>query len=126
MARHKHEAEAEAGTPDAPAPAMDTSALTKTETATSHGMMWSISSPAGGVLALVRDEAAADLVMTALAGYTPVAAEPEAKPEGYMSPEEIEAAHKRQQENMAKAGQIPPSGDFRAAQGFDEKVGQEQ
>src|SRR6185312_2587671 len=35
----------------------DPATMVKTETPTSHGMMWAISSPTGGVLALVRDEA---------------------------------------------------------------------
>jgi len=89
----------------------DPATMVKTETPTSHGMMWAISSPTGGVLALVRDEAAADLVLTALTDYVTPDPPPEDPPEGWMSEQEISDRFEESQKKLRDAGQIQPRPD---------------
>ena len=97
-------------------PRADTSAMVKAETPTSHGMMWTISSPTGGVLAMVRDEAAADMVLTALAAYTPPAPPEDVPLEGWMSEQEISERFEESQKKLRDAGQIQPRPDPRVEQ----------
>jgi len=87
---------------------MDTSTMTKTETPTSHGMMWAVSSPTGGVLALVRDEAAADLVLTALAAYVPADPPAEEPQAGWMPEKDITDRFEESQSRFRDAGQVQP------------------
>jgi hypothetical protein len=84
----------------------DVATMVKTETPTSHGMMWAISSPTGGVLALVRDEAAADLVLTALAAYVAPPPPEVVRDAGWMSVEDITRRTEEAQDALRRAGQM--------------------
>lgn len=108
MAKHKELTPEPLEDDVTPTPQVDTSTAIKFETPTSHGMMWAISTPLGGVLALVRDEAAAELVLVALAAYVPPPPPPPVRDAGWMSEEEITRRTNEAQDNLRRAGQLDP------------------